>query len=434
MRHFLVVLLWPSARAINAANGWHPVHAQRVGLVTRASQPLCRVVHYTREDGDNAPVDVAKVEEMLFQRSQLRQDRNFQKADEIYSELGRMGVTVFDREMVWFVGSGSRSGSGGRRGGGGSGGYQDGYQRRVGNRRLSYTREVGDHYPVDVEAVEALIEERTALRLSREFDGADRLRKQLQEEHGVYLQDKELKWYVGRGARAQDRQPHGEPSRDRRRSEYSPGEDDRAARYEARYEARYDPDRTQAERRLMGKRERQAGAQAGKATPYERASYDRAMLDETQVAEAQALIDERLRAKLDRKFDRADELLAEIVARGLTISDDQRLWRADGVRFDVLEYHEEGRAEGGRVGGWAGGGRAGETPKWIADAIRRRGEARLAKQYDLADEIMASLEAEGVGLDDARRTWRYLPLPPGESGVGSQLSSDGWADGSDDGW
>jgi len=52
-----------------------------------------------------------------------------------------------------------------------------------------------------------------------------------------------------------------------------------------------------------------------------------------------------------------------------------------------------------------------------------------------SDEIMSSLEAEGVGLDDARRTWRYLPLPPRESGAGSQLSSDdGWADGSDDGW
>ena len=47
----------------------------------RSALPMCRVVTYTREEGDDAPIDVAKVEEMIFQRSQLRQDRNFVEAD-----------------------------------------------------------------------------------------------------------------------------------------------------------------------------------------------------------------------------------------------------------------------------------------------------------------------------------------------------------------
>ena len=127
----------------------------RFAPVARSVAPQCRVITYTREEGDTAPVDVAKVEEMIFQRTHHRQDRNFAEADAIQDELLRMGVTVFDRERKWFVGTGQRGGGG---------------QERSSGRWASYSREAGDVYPVDVQAVEptppAAVPHRAVLRLS----------------------------------------------------------------------------------------------------------------------------------------------------------------------------------------------------------------------------------------------------------------------------
>jgi len=44
-------------------------------------------------------------------------------------------------------------------------------------------------------------------------------------------------------------------------------------------------------------------------------------------------------------------------------------------------------------------------------AIAQRGEAKRTKDYEKADRILAQLELEGIGIDDLRRTWRYLPAP-----------------------
>ena len=410
--------------------GMQSIESCAARKASRSMSPTLRVVHYTREEGDIAPIDEAAVKELLFQRSQLRQDRAFDEADAIQQQLGEMGVTVFDREMKWFVGTGGRGeaderGRRARLGGGGRAGasVQDGYQRRT----PGYTREAGDDYPVDVATVERLIEQRTAMRLSRDFDGADLARNQLKDEYGVYLQDRELKWYVGSGGRAR-RPENAAPTFervDRRSDGRGYGRSDRrapAARAPAKRpkfawespsargrvgreaesgrQAMYDPEYTTAERRRAGKRERQAASAAGKAQPYTRDPSDGSRMGADEVAAAAAMVADRLRAKLAREFERADALLAALHARGVSVSDDRRMWRADGAPFSVYSYHEEGAP--GDV-----------TPRWIEEAILRRGEARLARNYEAADAILASLEAEGIGLDDARRTWRYLPPPPG---------------------
>jgi cysteinyl-tRNA synthetase len=360
---------------------------------TRWTSPQCRVVQYTREGGDTAAIDIAKVEELLFQRSQSRQDRNFAESDRIYNELSQMGVTVFDREMKWFVGRGGRGRGGAGRGGAGQGRggtFQSGFQRRAATRQV-YTRESGDVYPVDVAAVEQLIEQRVALRLSRDFEGADRLRDRLKEEFGVYVVDPELKWYVGSGARARDRDLYADGERSERRS----------AQSESARGLPADPDFARSARRTQGKRERQSVTRSSKAEPYRRAPSDRATLSASTVAEIEEMVDRRLRAKLAKDFGSADALLGELRSmHGVAISDDQRLWRADGEQFELHEYHEEGSPTN-------------PTPPWIAEAIARRGEARKARDFELADEILASLESEGIGLDDAQRTYRYLPPPPG---------------------
>lgn len=70
------------------------------------------------------------------------------------------------------------------------------------------------------------------------------------------------------------------------------------------------------------------------------------------------------------------------------------VWRADGGPI-LYVYHEDGLPDA-------------PTPDWIAQAIERRGVAKLERNFELADGILAGLVAEGVSLDDAKRTWRYL--------------------------
>jgi len=368
---------------------------------------MCRVVTYTREEGDMAPIDVRRVEEMIFQRSQHRQDRNFATADAIQDELTQMGVTVFDRERKWFVGRGS-------------------------GRQLQYCREVGDVKPVDVGAVEALIEERNARRKSRDWDGADRVRDRLKNEHGVFLKDKELKWYVGAGARGgsgADRRGDFERPRpgsgvDRRdgferpRQRRAPPRDRGYGNFDG---GEYDPSMTRMERRQYGKRERQWAAKSMKATAYVCCADDTstARLEAATVAEIQSKVDARLSAKLARRYDEADALLAELGQMGVALSDDRRMWRADGVRF-LNTYHEEGDPSG-------------DTPDWIAAAIAKRGAAKAESDFATADAILARLEAEGIGVDDARRTWRYLPAPAAGYAPPPETDLD-WSETDDDGW
>ena len=66
-------------------------------------------------------VDERKVNEMLGERTGCKMSRNFDRADEIRSELEGMGVRVDDREKTWTTG-GSGGGGGGAGGAGGRGG------------------------------------------------------------------------------------------------------------------------------------------------------------------------------------------------------------------------------------------------------------------------------------------------------------------------
>ena len=69
---------------------------------------------YVRREGDNADVDVAAVEALIAERTQLRRQRDFSAADLVRDRLTvEYGVTVYDRDSEWFVGGGfSRGGTG----------------------------------------------------------------------------------------------------------------------------------------------------------------------------------------------------------------------------------------------------------------------------------------------------------------------------------
>ena len=145
---------------------------------------------YRRRQGDVADVDVAAVEALIERRTRLRRAHDYSGADAVRDELTRdFGVTVYDRDNEWFVGGGFS------RGGSGSGVADEGMrgERRIGE----YARAEGDFSEVDDEAaVLALLDQRSRMREQREWNRADALRNQLQEEHGVMVDDKRLEWRV----------------------------------------------------------------------------------------------------------------------------------------------------------------------------------------------------------------------------------------------
>ena len=130
---------------------------------------------YDRVDGDEGEVDVAKVNELLEERAELRDGRDFDAADEVRDELVGMGVTVLDKDRVWYVGDRPK-------------GFRE---------QCTYTRQAGNDIEVDVEKVEELIMERAFLRRNRDFAGADEVRDAL-AEIGVRVLDKEYEWYAMR--------------------------------------------------------------------------------------------------------------------------------------------------------------------------------------------------------------------------------------------
>jgi len=153
---------------------------------------------YRRADDGSVEVDVKKIEEMLRERHDARQRKDFNAADRIQTAMRAMGVDMKDINRTWFVmASGgaprdrsrsrspqSRRGSPPRRrGGGGSSGY-----------------ERGDNGSTDVDAkkVEAMLITRLQMKMRRDYDAADQQREEF-KKMGVQVNDKRKTWWAGGG-------------------------------------------------------------------------------------------------------------------------------------------------------------------------------------------------------------------------------------------
>mgnify|MGYP006143709021 CR=1 FL=1 len=60
---------------------------------------------YRRGDDGGGAIDERRVEELVATRSALRRNRDFRGADDILAQINQLGVSVWDRERVWMVGS-----------------------------------------------------------------------------------------------------------------------------------------------------------------------------------------------------------------------------------------------------------------------------------------------------------------------------------------
>lgn len=214
------------------------------------------------------------------------------------------GVTVYDRDNEWFVGGGFSRGGGG----------EQGRKRPGGGRLADYSRQWNDDAPVDVEAVEALLGERSRMRERRMWDEADAVREQLQAEHGVTVRDKDFEWFVGGGP---DGRRGGREERPPRQ-QYNDRRDDGPLEVSPMPVAL----RLQTEFGVLGH-------------DYSRVPADGTPLSADDFEPINGLLAARVEAKRSRRFDEADALKAMLLEEhGVMVDDNARVWRADGVPFD----------------------------------------------------------------------------------------------------
>ena len=251
-----------------------------------------------------------------------------------------------------------------------------------------YVRDTSmDKSQVDVEAVERLLERRTAARRRNDFEEADVIRSTLLNEFGVQVWDRDGIWRTGASASGSGmRRRESTPQRGR-------GGGNR-------------PPRPPKEFGPTG-HDYQLSQDAGPPVV------------ELSEPEIHSLIAARLRAKMSRNFEKADQIQSELTEAGVYIHDGRKEWRADGVMFGDYAIN------GDRPGRERGSRRDRDSPPYeqspyslgidslseeeiadITSMVSRRAGAKLSRNFKTADRIRDELKAEfNVFLEDRLRQW-----------------------------
>jgi hypothetical protein len=259
-------------------DGYSPAGTRTTGGVSTFGSSYSR----HPDDSTDDDIDVTEVEKLLEERNEAKRDRDFALADSIRDDLKKHhGVYVDDKERTW---STNVANSG-----------------RLGVRNTStedfgptgHDFELCDQAGPSIsalskESIHKLISERLHCKLSRDFDRADEIKKQLNDAN-VQLDDRAKLWRAD-GRRFLTLENH----------DYS-----------------YAPD----------------------AGP----------IDSTMSKdEINNLIRERLMCKINREFEAADSIKADLEDAGVFVDDANKLWRADGQSFysggrrDDDEYDDNG--------------------------------------------------------------------------------------------
>jgi len=329
------------------------VGALQLGLSPGLSSPRsaaalrvpCPVVmrYYERAEGDESEIDVQRVTDLLGERQELREARDFDAADAVRDELSGMGVTVLDREGVWFVGD-----------------RMPGAAARMGGVfPAAYTRQEDDTAEVDVEKVQELLASRADLRAQRDWAGADEVRDQL-SRMGIMVLDREAEWFVrnprkaARGGAPPTPRDFGPLGHDyiKAADDTSEFDDEKLATIngliKTRLECKMARDFATADATLTtlteeygvrvhdGMKTWRGDKIAFKPPGYNRSPDDDTPLDEENLAKIVQLVGERATARRLRDYNKADELRAELNAMKIFVDDKERKWfvTASGRRTD----------------------------------------------------------------------------------------------------
>jgi len=160
------------------------------GAGDRPQSDRNRPITQSRHSGELPEgADRSAVERLVAERDGYKKAGEYRAADAARDELlDTYGVVVDDRIREWSVG--------------GSFGKHEDLKRAtsaaIKNRSYARAASSGDLPPsVDVAAVQARIDARTAAKASRDFERADAIRAELAEEHDITLNDEIKMWSVG---------------------------------------------------------------------------------------------------------------------------------------------------------------------------------------------------------------------------------------------
>ena len=245
-----------------------------------------------------------------------------------------------------------------------------------------YVRDPDDSYfereqgrtPIDEGMISALVAERSSLRASCQYDDADAIKAKCLAL-GVTIVDMRgaESWYVTpRWSRYTGPDPDVSASAKKKklRSEANPGFGERGHDYS-----------------------RTGGGAKGKA-------------GQTSLKTVDDILANRLEAKLQAQFDRADAFLMELGALGVSVCDETKQWRADGVPFESALV---AAAEYQRVAGDGDDNLSELDEAAILSLLAGRLAAKRRRDFSTADDIAASLRRDhSVIVDDQRRAWRVV--------------------------
>jgi cysteinyl-tRNA synthetase len=158
-----------------------------------------------------------------------------------------------------------------------------------------YTRDLdADDSNVDVDAINALLAERTEKRKIGQFADADRIRDQLLDDYGVLCRDKDRTWRSGCSSSGSGQNWVSAGSNSKFRSDPMMGENG--------HDYNLSDD---------------AGPNSSTMTDVE----------------IHQLLAERLSYKVRREYRRADDIQGKLMSAGVFVSDSKKEWRADGKAF-----------------------------------------------------------------------------------------------------
>lgn len=292
-----------------------------------------------------------------------------------YEASERVGNSV-DGDAGW---NKQRSGPGGGGGGRRPSSYS-GSPRRSSSFSSSghgYERDTSrDSSNIDEDTVNQLLSDRVAAKKRRDFDTADAIRDQLLQDFAVGVFDKERTWRTGCSASGSGMGRRGNaPTNSRRppkQREFGP----------QGHDYRQSPD-------------------AGPVT---------SQFTQTEIDD---LLAERLQAKLNRDFNLADDIQAQLISSGVYVNDARKEWRADGVPFGDVARSD------GRPGRMAGSRSDRNRPyqkslysaesgdeSYIDSMVQERAKCKELRDFDRADSILQELANKfNVQIDDRIREW-----------------------------
>ena len=394
---------------------------------------------YTRLAGDTADVDTVCIEELVAERDSMRRTRRYAKADGLRAKLCELGVVVDDEKFSWAYDPEAAAIDGQGYGGGGRG-------------SRGYSRDPGCEADLDdefVALVEKMVAERGEFRRLRDFAAADEAKAKLWEM-GVSLLDKQHTWYVAKpkgekrvvNGQIIDKSKFGPVGHDYKRAmprgagtlgdldealvdkinrllgerleaklarnfaQADTLRDDLSALgvsiHERRKEWTYTPSDLRARYAPLGH-------------DYTRAEEDKSEIDETTLEAINLRLSERLSAKFRRDFRSADRLREELEGEyGVSINDQGKTWRADGIRDRNFGSGGRGIIKYERVEGDADESLGGDSDEaLISSMLEERAQARALGNYGKSDELQARLRnAYNVAVDDKIGKW-WLALMPG---------------------